>query len=69
LEGVCTAKDGKCVVGSSADCAQASICVTAKHCLAKDGECTSAGGGKGAAADSGPPDKTRSTTITGVFGM
>ena len=69
LEGLCSAKDGKCIALSSADCRQAAVCKNAKRCAAQDGACT-AGGGSGSAGGAvaqEAPDKSRKTTISGVF--
>jgi hypothetical protein len=66
LEGNCTAKDGACIAASNVDCQASSVCQKVKRCQAKDGACISAGGGKAGPGSSGPPDKTRSTSMEGL---
>ena len=39
--GDCTAKDGKCIVGSDEDCKQATVCKDEGRCKLLNGMCTS----------------------------
>jgi hypothetical protein len=44
------------------------VCAQVKLCIAREGVCVGAGGQGGPAGKSGPPDKSRSTTISSPLG-